>query len=56
VKLSEARPAVKHYVEQMSLAAKKGFGIELSKEQQNKMVNDILSRMEAQDTYDFVDP
>jgi hypothetical protein len=56
VRLSEMRPAVMEYVERMSKSAKEQIGIEFSKEKKIEMVNIILSDMEAQGIYDFVDP
>ena len=56
VKLSEMRPSVKEYVERMAQTTKEQTGIELSKEKQAEIVNIILSKMETQGTYDFVDP
>jgi hypothetical protein len=56
VKISEVKPVIMLYVEKMSQATKARIGVELNKEQKTKMVESILSRMEAQDIYDFVDP
>jgi hypothetical protein len=56
VKLSEAKPLVKQYVESISKAAKEHTGIEFSEEQKTEMVNTILSKMEVQGTYAFIDP
>jgi hypothetical protein len=56
VKLSEMRPAVMAYVERMSQSAKEQFWVEFSKEKKIEMVNVILSEMEAQGIYAFIDP
>jgi uncharacterized protein YpuA (DUF1002 family) len=56
VKLSEALPALSQDVERMSQDVKEQTGVELSTEQKNKMVNALLSQMNAEGTYDFVDP
>ena len=56
VKLSEVRPMVVQRVKEISRAAEESTGHELSSEEQNEMVNFILSQMAAQGTYAFVDP
>jgi hypothetical protein len=56
VKISEAKPVIVKYVEQMSQAAKKDLGVELSAEQQIEMVDASLSNMKPQGSYAFVDP
>jgi hypothetical protein len=56
VKRSEARPMILKYIEKMSQDAKEHTGVELSQKQKNDLVNDILSKMEAQGTYAFIDP
>ena len=56
VKLSETMSALRHDVEQMSQAVKERTGVELSTEQENKMVDAMLFQMKAEGTYDFVDP
>jgi hypothetical protein len=56
VKISEAKPVIIQYVEKMSQAAKDDLGVELSPQQKTEMVNAILSNMQAQGSYAFVDP
>jgi hypothetical protein len=55
VKWSEAKPIIKEYVEKMSAASKQSTGIEFS-EQKSQLVDSIMSRMEAQHIYAFIDP
>jgi hypothetical protein len=56
IKLSEVRPLIRHYVDDMAKDAEKS-GIEvISEENRAKMVEIIISEMKAQGTYDFVEP
>jgi hypothetical protein len=55
VKWSEAKPIIKEYVEKMSAASKQSTGIEFP-EQKSQLVDSIMSRMEAQHIYAFIDP
>jgi hypothetical protein len=56
VKISEARPLIGRYVDKMAQDSKELLRIELSEAQKKEMVEAILSKMETQGTYDFVDP
>jgi hypothetical protein len=56
VKWSEAKPIIKEYVEKMSAASKQSTGIEFTAEQKSQLVDSIMSRMEAQHIYAFIDP
>jgi hypothetical protein len=56
VKISEAKPLIMKYVDEMSQAAKNDLGIKLSEAQKVEMVDAILSNMRARESYDFVDP
>ncbi len=52
IKMSEARAIVRQYVEEMSELPNSGV---ITKEKQDKLVEDILANMEKQGIYDFVD-
>ncbi|MGH6857529.1 MAG: hypothetical protein ACRECP_07805 [Methylocella sp.] len=56
LKRSEARTVVTQYVEKMAQDAKERMGVDLSSEQKNKMVSDILWDMETTGIYTLVDP
>jgi 2-phosphoglycerate kinase len=55
VKLSEVKQRVKELVDNLSRDAKE-HGVEVSEDQKNEMVNNILSKMRDQGTYAFIDP
>lgn len=56
VKRSEIKPAINEYVEKISQSRKEHIGVELSKEQKATMANEILSKMELEGSYYYVDP
>jgi hypothetical protein len=56
LQLSEVRTAAEEYVKSVSRHAKESMGVELSEEQKRVMVDDIISGIRVQGTYDFVDP
>jgi hypothetical protein len=55
IKLSELRPALRLYVEDVSHSAREHGMEELSQEQKNKLIETIIADMEAQGTYEFVE-
>jgi hypothetical protein len=56
VKLSEAKPLVMRYVENMSQASKELTGVEFTSEQKIEMRDAMITKMKDQDIYMFVDP
>lgn len=56
LKLSEVRAAATEYVNSVSAHAKENMGVELSAEQKAVMINNIISGIETQGTYVFIDP
>lgn len=56
LKLSEVREAARAYVDGVSNYAKETMGVEFSAEQKRVMVNNIISGIEIQGTYAFIDP
>jgi hypothetical protein len=56
VKISELRPIVKQYVDDLSEEFKKHTGVEFSPEKKSWMVEDTISKMEAQGFYAYIDP
>jgi hypothetical protein len=56
LKRSEVWKAAERYVKDVSKHAKESMGIELSEEQKQVMIDDIISGIRAQGTYAFIDP
>jgi hypothetical protein len=56
VKLSELRPVVERYVEQLSQAYKTHTGVGFSSEVKKQMVEDTIANMQARGFYTYVDP
>ena len=52
IKISEAKPIVREYVEKMAADAKKNTGVEFTAEQKAQLV----ANMKGQHIYAFVDP
>jgi hypothetical protein len=56
VKISELRPVVKRYIERLSQAYEKHTGVGFSEQEKKVMVEETISKLEAQRFYAYVDP
>jgi hypothetical protein len=56
IKISEAKPIIREYVEKMAADARKNSGVEFTAEQKAQLVDSIIANMKGQHIYAFVDP